>query len=165
MNLTFQFNPLYNSYTRRNWKALNKLAMSIVYTSHYKWKHYHLSFVSRHAQFFCFWWWWCHFVFQGYTKSIDIWSVGCILSEMLSNRPIFPGRHYLDQLNHILGILGSPSNDDLNSIINEKVGSIFLTLGLHYLWGFFLGGGGLKLISHVFQNMNETSICTDEKIG
>ena len=40
---------------------------------------------------------------QGYTKSIDIWSVGCILAEMLSNRPIFPGKHYLDQLNHILG--------------------------------------------------------------
>ncbi|XP_006877092.1 PREDICTED: mitogen-activated protein kinase 3 isoform X2 [Chrysochloris asiatica] len=39
---------------------------------------------------------------KGYTKSIDIWSVGCILAEMLSNRPIFPGKHYLDQLNHIL---------------------------------------------------------------
>ena len=46
---------------------------------------------------------------KGYTKSIDIWSVGCILAEMLSNRPIFPGKHYLDQLNHILAILGSPS--------------------------------------------------------
>ncbi|XP_074920778.1 mitogen-activated protein kinase 3 [Chelonoidis abingdonii] len=57
---------------------------------------------------------------QGYTKSIDIWSVGCILAEMLSNRPIFPGKHYLDQLNHILGILGSPSQDDLNCIINMK---------------------------------------------
>jgi mitogen-activated protein kinase 1/3 len=42
-------------------------------------------------------------VVQGYSKSIDIWSVGCILAEMLSNRPIFPGKHYLDQLNHILG--------------------------------------------------------------
>uniref|UniRef100_A0A2K6TW25 Mitogen-activated protein kinase 1 n=1 Tax=Saimiri boliviensis boliviensis TaxID=39432 RepID=A0A2K6TW25_SAIBB len=52
---------------------------------------------------------------KGYTKSIDIWSVGCILAEMLSNRPIFPGKHYLDQLNHILGILGSPSQEDLNS--------------------------------------------------
>uniref|UniRef100_H2SN22 Mitogen-activated protein kinase n=1 Tax=Takifugu rubripes TaxID=31033 RepID=H2SN22_TAKRU len=39
---------------------------------------------------------------KGYSKSIDIWSVGCILAEMLSNRPIFPGKHYLDQLNHIL---------------------------------------------------------------
>lgn len=43
------------------------------------------------------------FVSQGYSKSIDIWSVGCILAEMLSNKPIFPGKHYLDQLNHILG--------------------------------------------------------------
>jgi mitogen-activated protein kinase 1/3 len=58
---------------------------------------------------------------KGYTKSIDIWSVGCILAEMLSNRPIFPGKHYLDQLNHILGVLGSPSEEDLNCIINEKV--------------------------------------------
>lgn len=57
---------------------------------------------------------------KGYTKSIDIWSVGCILAEMLSNRPIFPGKHYLDQLNHILGVLGSPSQDDLNCIINMK---------------------------------------------
>lgn len=58
---------------------------------------------------------------QGYTKSIDIWSVGCILAEMLSNRPIFPGKHYLDQLNHILGVLGSPGQEDLDCIINEKV--------------------------------------------
>uniref|UniRef100_A0A8C8EN40 Mitogen-activated protein kinase n=1 Tax=Oncorhynchus tshawytscha TaxID=74940 RepID=A0A8C8EN40_ONCTS len=57
---------------------------------------------------------------KGYSKSIDIWSVGCILAEMLSNRPIFPGKHYLDQLNHILGILGSPTPDDLNCIINMK---------------------------------------------
>uniref|UniRef100_A0A8C7IPU5 Mitogen-activated protein kinase n=1 Tax=Oncorhynchus kisutch TaxID=8019 RepID=A0A8C7IPU5_ONCKI len=41
---------------------------------------------------------------KGYSKSIDIWSVGCILAEMLSNRPIFPGKHYLDQLNHILAL-------------------------------------------------------------
>ncbi|CAL8288329.1 unnamed protein product [Boreogadus saida] len=57
---------------------------------------------------------------KGYSKSIDIWSVGCILAEMLSNRPIFPGKHYLDQLNHILGILGSPTPEDLNCIINTK---------------------------------------------
>lgn len=42
---------------------------------------------------------------------------------MLNNRPIFPGKHYLDQLNHILSILGSPSEEDLNSIINEKARS------------------------------------------
>ncbi|KAI4898020.1 hypothetical protein NFI96_014148 [Prochilodus magdalenae] len=66
----------------------------------------------------------------GYTKSIDIWSVGCILAEMLSNRPIFPGKHYLDQLNHILGILGSPSQEDLNCIINIKARNYLLSLPL-----------------------------------
>ena len=30
---------------------------------------------------------------KGYSKGIDVWSVGCILAEMLSNRPIFPGKH------------------------------------------------------------------------
>ena len=56
----------------------------------------------------------------GYTKSIDIWSVGCILGEMLSRRPIFPGRHYQEHLSMILSVLGSPSNDDLASITNQQ---------------------------------------------
>ena len=68
------------------------------------------------------------FILQGYTKSIDMWSIGCILAEMLSNRPIFPGKHYLDQLNHILAILGSPSQEDLNCIINEKARSYIQSL-------------------------------------
>merc|ERR1719300_1223162 len=57
---------------------------------------------------------------KGYNKSIEMWSVGCILAEMVSNRPIFPGKHYLDQLNHILGVLGSPTPSDLQSILNDK---------------------------------------------
>ena len=41
---------------------------------------------------------------KGYSKAIDIWSVGCILAEMLSNRPLFPGKHcilndYYEHLN------------------------------------------------------------------
>ena len=35
---------------------------------------------------------------QGYTKALDIWAVGCILGEMISNKPLFPGKHYLDQV-------------------------------------------------------------------
>jgi len=46
--------------------------------------------------------------------------VGCILAEMLNNKPLFPGKHYLDQLNHILNIIGSPSDDDLKCIQNER---------------------------------------------
>jgi len=65
---------------------------------------------------------------KGYTKSIDIWSVGCILAEMLSNRPLFPGKHYLDQLNLILAVVGSPTQEDLNCIINEKARSYLMSL-------------------------------------
>ncbi|KAJ8042961.1 Mitogen-activated protein kinase 1 [Holothuria leucospilota] len=65
---------------------------------------------------------------KGYSKAIDIWSVGCILAEMLSNRPIFPGKHYLDQLNHILGILGSPTQEDLECIMNDKARSYLKSL-------------------------------------
>jgi mitogen-activated protein kinase 1/3 len=30
--------------------------------------------------------------FRMYTKAIDVWSVGCILAEMLNGRPLFPGK-------------------------------------------------------------------------
>ncbi|CAF0969441.1 unnamed protein product [Adineta ricciae] len=57
---------------------------------------------------------------RGYNKSIDIWSVGCILAEMLDGKPLFPGKHYIDQLNLILNVVGSPDEHDLASIGNEK---------------------------------------------
>nr|CDJ91932.1 Serine threonine protein kinase-related domain containing protein [Haemonchus contortus] len=57
---------------------------------------------------------------KGYTKLIDVWAVGCILAEMFNNRPLFPGKHYIDQLNLILCALGSPSHEDLQFIFNMK---------------------------------------------
>ena len=33
-----------------------------------------------------------------YTSAMDMWSVGCILGELIYGKPLFPGRHYLDQL-------------------------------------------------------------------
>jgi len=65
---------------------------------------------------------------KGYNKSIDVWSVGCILAEMLNNKPLFPGKHYLDQLNHILNIIGSPSDDDLRCIQNERARGYLINL-------------------------------------
>lgn len=55
-----------------------------------------------------------------YDRELDIWSVGCILAEMLSNQALFPGRNYVDQLNLILNTVGSPSPEDLAAIPNAK---------------------------------------------
>ncbi|EDQ92589.1 uncharacterized protein MONBRDRAFT_19272 [Monosiga brevicollis MX1] len=57
---------------------------------------------------------------KAYTRALDMWSVGCIFAEMLNNRPLFPGKNYVDQLNRILEIVGSPSSEDLRAIPNEK---------------------------------------------
>ena len=55
-----------------------------------------------------------------YSKAIDVWSVGCILAEMLSNKPLFPGKDYHHQLLLILDILGTPTSDDFESIQSKR---------------------------------------------
>jgi mitogen-activated protein kinase 6 len=51
-----------------------------------------------------------------YTQAIDVWSVGCILGELLLRRPLFPGENYLHQLQLITEILGSPTEEDLDFV-------------------------------------------------
>jgi len=55
-----------------------------------------------------------------YTKSVDIWSVGCILAEILGRKPLFPGKDYMHQLHLIIDILGTPSHADTEYIASEK---------------------------------------------
>ncbi|KAL2912189.1 cyclin-dependent kinase 5 [Polyrhizophydium stewartii] len=43
-----------------------------------------------------------------YSTSIDIWSTGCILAEMASGVPLFPGSSIRDQLMRIFRLLGTP---------------------------------------------------------
>ncbi|XP_076862818.1 mitogen-activated protein kinase 12b [Brachyhypopomus gauderio] len=46
-----------------------------------------------------------------YSQTVDIWSVGCIMAEMLLGRPLFKGNDHLDQLREIMKITGTPSQD------------------------------------------------------
>lgn len=53
---------------------------------------------------------------QKYTKAIDMWSVGCILAEMITGKALFPGKSTLNQIELILELLGRPSHEDLESL-------------------------------------------------
>ncbi|WFD28341.1 hypothetical protein MNAN1_003350 [Malassezia nana] len=58
---------------------------------------------------------------EGYTPAMDMWSVGCILAELLGRRPLFPGSDYMDQLSRINSVLGGPSESLLGQVGSTRV--------------------------------------------
>lgn len=48
-----------------------------------------------------------------YDGAIDVWSVGCIIAEIVYGYPLFPGDSELDTLLKIYGLLGTPTEADL----------------------------------------------------
>lgn len=55
-----------------------------------------------------------------YDYAIDVWSMGCIFGELLSRRPLLPGKDYIDQLKLIVKLLGSPNESDLWFVTNRN---------------------------------------------
>ncbi|MEW5312897.1 MAG: hypothetical protein WDW38_004495 [Sanguina aurantia] len=51
-----------------------------------------------------------------YTTAIDIWSVGCVLAELLLGQPLFPGESGVDQLVEIIKVLGTPTRDEIHAM-------------------------------------------------
>lgn len=49
-----------------------------------------------------------------------MWSVGCILAELINRKPLFPGKDYINQLNLITDALGVPSEDDIAHITHKE---------------------------------------------
>uniref|UniRef100_A0A8D1I875 cyclin-dependent kinase n=1 Tax=Sus scrofa TaxID=9823 RepID=A0A8D1I875_PIG len=44
-----------------------------------------------------------------YSTAVDMWSVGCIFGELLTQKPLFPGKSDIDQINKVFKDLGTPS--------------------------------------------------------
>uniref|UniRef100_A0A8C9CKX4 mitogen-activated protein kinase n=1 Tax=Phocoena sinus TaxID=42100 RepID=A0A8C9CKX4_PHOSS len=54
-----------------------------------------------------------------YDQTVDIWSVGCIMAELLQGKALFPGNDYIDQLKRIMEVVGTPSPEVLAKISSE----------------------------------------------
>ena len=57
-------------------------------------------------------------------KPLDIWSLGCIFAEMLDKPPkrkvLFPGKNYLNQLDLILDVTGTPTDEETRGCAKAK---------------------------------------------
>ena len=54
-----------------------------------------------------------------YSKAVDIWSGGCSFAEIMSGKILFPGQHYIEQINLIIGMRGTPNDECKKQITNE----------------------------------------------
>nr|CAD7407985.1 unnamed protein product [Timema poppensis] len=62
-----------------------------------------------------------------YNQTVDIWSVGCIMAELLTGRTLFPGTDRIlyqlsniHQLNLIMELLGTPRDEFMQKISSES---------------------------------------------
>ena len=46
---------------------------------------------------------------KSYSYGIDLWSVGCLMGEMILGKALFSGNSTINQLEKIVDILGSPN--------------------------------------------------------
>lgn len=51
-----------------------------------------------------------------YTSAIDVWSVGCVLAELMLGQPMFPGESGVDQLVEIIKVLGTPTKEEIHAM-------------------------------------------------
>lgn len=73
-----------------------------------------------------------------YTAAIDIWSVGCILGEIMTRQPLFPGKDYVHQLRLITEV-------DFN-----RVQSLLL---------FYASGFGREVKKYSWDNWEKEKFC------
>ena len=63
-----------------------------------------------------------------YSKAADLWSVGCILGELLCGKALFPGTSTLNQLNKVLEVTGKPSKEDIIDLQSDLANTMLETI-------------------------------------
>uniref|UniRef100_A0A672JBT6 mitogen-activated protein kinase n=1 Tax=Salarias fasciatus TaxID=181472 RepID=A0A672JBT6_SALFA len=56
-----------------------------------------------------------------YNMTVDIWSVGCIMAELLTGKTLFPGSDHINQLQQIMRLTGTPPSTLINRMPSHEV--------------------------------------------
>jgi p38 MAP kinase len=63
-----------------------------------------------------------------YNLTVDIWSVGCIMAELITSKTLFPGTDHIDQLLRIMTLCGTPDDEFMRKISSEEARNYIRTL-------------------------------------
>jgi mitogen-activated protein kinase 1/3 len=55
---------------------------------------------------------------SNYGPGVDVWSAGCVLAELITGKPLFPGHSNTNMLTLIVEVLGTPTGEDIRQIRN-----------------------------------------------
>ncbi|XP_038871570.1 mitogen-activated protein kinase 14A-like isoform X2 [Salvelinus namaycush] len=55
-----------------------------------------------------------------YNMTVDIWSVGCIMAELLTGRTLFPGTDHINQLQQIMRLTGTPPDSVISRMPSHE---------------------------------------------
>ncbi|KNC76955.1 CMGC/CDK protein kinase [Sphaeroforma arctica JP610] len=87
-----------------------------------------------------------------YNSSLDIWSAGCILAELVTGTPLFPGKDHDSQLTTVFSKLGTPSPDTWPELENlplySKIWTMYAPKPFTYLVP-RLESEGIRLLSEM----------------
>jgi len=65
-----------------------------------------------------------------YSKAVDMWSVGCILGELIVGKAIFQGTSTLNQIEKVLELIGKPKPEDIESIESPHAATILSSINI-----------------------------------
>lgn len=103
-----------------------------------------------------------------YDERIDTWSVGCIMAELYTHRPLFPGQSNEDQLEKIFRLMGTPSElswPGISKMDNYRTDfKSFATQDLQLILP-QIDEDGIDLLSHLLKLDPEYRMYADEALN